>query len=401
MNNLKDKNILLCITGSIAAYKACDLLRLLRKEGSNVQVAMTPSALNFVGETSFSALSNHEVITKIFPSKKGETGLEHVNLAIDLDAILVAPATANILGKSASGVADDVVSTLLSICEQPTIFVPAMNFRMWQNKSTINAVDILKKQGKIVMNPDEGKLASLHKGEGRFPDTNSIINQVREIFEQPLPLKNKNILITAGPTREHIDPVRFLSNRSSGKMGYALASEVKNLGANVTLISGPVHIDPIAGVEMVNIESTLDMEKALDYYVESISSIHYIFMVAAISDYTIANPHKNKIKHQKNILDIQFSKAPDLISDISRKTDATIIGFALETENGEYNAKQKMADKALDYIVLNYANEENAGFEVNTNHVIIFSKDGSKKELSLDRKDRIATKLVDFIINNK
>ncbi len=401
MNNLKDKNILLCITGSIAAYKACDLLRLLRKEGSNVQVAMTPSALNFVGETSFSALSNHEVITKVFPSKKGETGLEHVNLAIDLDAIIVAPATANILGKSASGVADDVVSTLLSICEQPTIFVPAMNFRMWQNKSTINAVDILKKQGKIVMNPDEGQLASLHEGEGRFPDTNSIINQVREIFEQPLPLKNKNILITAGPTREHIDPVRFLSNRSSGKMGYALASEVKNLGANVTLISGPVHIDPIAGVEMVNIESTLDMEKALNHYVDSIGSIDYIFMVAAVSDYTIANPYTNKIKRQNNILDIQFSKAPDLIGNISRKTDATIIGFALETENGEYNAKQKMEDKALDYIVLNYANEENAGFEVNTNHVIIFSKDGSKKELSLDRKDRISTELVNFIINNK
>jgi len=401
MNNLKDKNILLCVTGSIAAYKACDLLRVLRKEGSNVQVAMTQSALEFVGETSFSALSNYNVITEIFPSKKGETGLEHINLAIDLDAIIVAPATANIIGKCAAGVADDVVSTLLSVCEQPTMFAPAMNFRMWQNKSTINAVDSLRKQGKIIMNPEQGELASLHEGEGRFPDTHSIINQLRELFDQPLPLKNKNILITAGPTREHIDPVRFISNRSSGKMGYALASEAKNLGANVTLISGPVHIDPITDVDMINVESTLDMEEALNSYVVQKDIIHYVFMVAAVSDYIIKNPHTNKIKRRDNSLDIEFSKAPDLIKNISNKTDAIMIGFALETENGEYHAKEKMENKDLDYIVLNYANEPNAGFEVNTNHVIIFSKDGSKKELSLDRKDRISAQLLDYIINNK
>ena len=401
MNNLKNKNILLCVTGSIAAYKACDLLRILRKEEVNVQVAMTQSALQFVGETSFSALSNHDVITEIFPSKKGETGLEHVNLAIDLDAVIVAPATANILGKAANGVADDAVSTLLSICEQPTIFAPAMNFRMWQNKSTIDAVDKLKKQGSIVMDPDEGALASLHEGEGRFPGTQSIVNQLREVFGQSLPLRNKNILITAGPTREHIDPVRFLSNRSSGKMGYALASEVKNQGACVTLISGPVHIDPVPGVDLVNIESTLDMEKALSNYIQSHPHIDYIFMVAAVSDYIIKSPLKNKIKRKDNTLDVEFSKAPDLIENISSQTDATLIGFALETEDGEYNAKQKLESKNLDYIILNYANEEKAGFEVNTNHVIIFSKDGSKKELSLDRKDRIAAQIVNFIINNK
>ena len=401
MNNLKNKNILLCVTGSIAAYKACDLLRVLRKEQANVQVAMTQSALQFVGETSFSALSNYDVITEIFPSKKGETGLEHINLALDLDAIIVAPATANIIGKCASGVADDVVSTLLSICEQPVIFAPAMNFRMWQNKSTINAVADLKNRGKIIMNPQEGKLASLHEGEGRFPDTNSIINQLREVFKQSLPLKNKNILITAGPTREHIDPVRFLSNRSSGKMGYALALEAKNLGANVTLISGPVHIDPITGVNMINIESTIDMEDALNSYISSINKIDYIFMVAAVSDYIIKKPSINKIKCNTSTLDIEFTKAPDLIKNIRSKTEASIIGFALETENGEYNAKEKLRNKNLDYIVLNYANEENSGFESNTNHIIVFSKDGSKKEFSLDRKDRISAKLIDYIINNK
>ena len=401
MNSIKNKNILLCVTGSIAAYKACDLLRILRKEGANVQVAMSSSALQFIGKTSFSALSTHDVITEIFPSKEGETGLEHINLAIDLDAIVVAPATANIIGKCATGVADDVVSTLLSICEQPTIFAPAMNFRMWQNKSTINAVGILRKQGKVVMNPEEGKLASLHEGEGRFPDSHSIVNQLRLVFGQKLPLKNHNILITAGPTREHIDPVRFISNRSSGKMGYALAKEAKNLGANVTLISGPVHLDPITDVEMINIESTLDMENALDNYIASMNQIHYVFMVAAVADYIIKDPSQSKIKRNSDGLDVEFNQAPDLIKNFSKKTDAIIIGFALETENGEYNAKKKMANKNLDYIVLNYANEKNAGFEVNTNHVIIFSKDGSKKEIKLDRKDRIASKLLDYVINNK
>ena len=401
MNNLKEKNILLCVTGSIAAYKACELLRILRKEGANVQVAMTTSALQFIGETSFSALSNHEVITEVFQSKKGETGLEHVSLAMNLDVIIVAPATANIIGKCANGVADDVVSVLLSICEQPIIFAPAMNFRMWQNSSTINAVSQLRKQGKIVMNPEEGQLASLHEGEGRFPNIHSIINQLRELFSQSLPLKNSNILITAGPTREHIDPVRFISNRSSGKMGYALASEAKNLGANVTLISGPVHIDPITDVEMINIESTLDMEKELNNYLLQNKKIHYVFMVAAVSDYIIKIPSKHKIKRSKTSLDIEFNKAPDLIKNISNKIDAKIIGFALETENGEYNAKEKMKNKNLDHIVLNYANEENAGFESNTNRVIIFSKNGSKKEFSLNRKDRIAAQILDYVINNK
>ena len=401
MNNLKDKNILLCVTGSIAAYKACDLLRVLRKEGANVQVAMTQSALQFVGETSFSALSNYDVITQIFPSKEGETGLEHVNLAIELDAVIVAPATANILGKVANGVADDIVSTLLSICEQPTIFAPAMNFRMWQNKSTIDAVDTLRKHGKIVINPEEGQLASLHEGEGRFPNTHTIINSLREVFDQHLPLKNKNILITAGPTREHIDPVRFISNRSSGKMGYSLAVQAKYLGANVTLISGPVHIDPVPDVNMINVESTLDMQRELNIYINKEHNIDYIFMVAAVADYIIPNPQENKIKRKDSTLNIKFSKAPDLIQELSSKTDAKLIGFALETEDGEKNAKEKMSNKNLDYIVLNYANEPNAGFETNTNRVIIFSKKGSKKEFKLDRKDRIAAKLLDFIINNK
>ena len=291
--------------------------------------------------------------TEIFPSKKEETGLEHIELSMELDAILVAPATANIISKCAHGVADDVVSTLLSICEQPTIFAPAMNFRMWQNKSTIDAVSQLKQKGKIVINPEEGKLASLHDGEGRFPNSTTIINSIREIFSKSLPLKNKNILVTAGPTREHIDPVRFISNRSSGKMGYALASEAKDLGANVTLISGPVHIDPIPAVNMINIESTLDMENELNTYIHKTERVDYIFMVAAVADYIIKKPANHKIKRNNTSLDIQFSKAPDLIKTISKKTDAILIGFALETENGEYNAMKKLTNKNLDYICLN------------------------------------------------
>jgi len=241
----------------------------------------------------------------------------------------------------------------------------------------------------------------LHEGEGRFPNTHTIINSLREVFDQHLPLKNKNILITAGPTREHIDPVRFISNRSSGKMGYSLAVQAKYLGANVTLISGPVHIDPVPDVNMINVESTLDMQRELNIYINREHNIDYIFMVAAVADYIIPNPQENKIKRKDSTLNIKFSKAPDLIQEFSSKTDAKLIGFALETEDGEKNAKEKMSNKNLDYIVLNYANEPNAGFETNTNRVIIFSKKGSKKEFKLDRKDRIAAKLLDFIINNK
>ena len=381
---MKNKNILIAVTGSIAAYKACEVVRLLRKEGAKVQVMMSKSALEFVGKATFAALTNNEVITEIF-SDTPKAGLEHIEMATELDAIVVVPATANTICKVANGVADDVVSTTLSVCEQPTLFAPAMNFRMWQNPATIEAVEKLRKNGIIVLDPEEGQLASLHEGEGRLPEINDIMNGIRSLFEIPLPLLGKQILVTAGPTREAIDPVRFISNRSSGKMGYALAKVARNMGAQVTLISGPVSLSPIPEVEMVNVESTEEMAIAVK---NNCGDADYLFMVAAVADYSPANPSDKKIKRNSENKSIILKPALDILKSIRGKTKGKVIAFALETHNGESEAQRKLVEKGADFMVLNYANEKGAGFETSTNRVTIFSKAGNQIEVTFDEPQR-------------
>ena len=395
MSNLKDKNILLCITGSIAAYKACEIIRLLRKENAQVQVMLSHAAEQFIGVATLAALSNNKVITNLFPANpKG--GLEHVDFSFNIDLIVVAPATANILCKAANGVADDLISTTLSICEQPTIFVPAMNFRMWQNSATIAAVEQLKKRDKIIVKPEEGKLASLHSGEGRLANFNSIMNAIRKVFKATLFLDKKRVLVTAGPTRELIDPVRFLSNRSSGKMGFSIAESAKNMGADVTLVSGPVHLPDPSQITLYKIETANEMLDTLLRLIKE-KDFDYIFMSAAVSDYSF-NVAKEKIKRNDEVMNLEMYKNPDILKLITKETKGTVVGFALETQDGENNAIKKMKDKGVDYIVLNYANEENAGFDVNTNHVYVFDKKNNKTELSLDRKDRIAKKIIEHVL---
>ena len=391
---MKNKNILLIVTGSIAAYKACEVVRILRKESANVQVMMSKSAQKFVGKTTFSALTGHEVITELFPDTP-KAGLEHIQMAIDLDAIVVIPATANILCKVASGVADDVVSTTLSVCEQPTLFAPAMNFRMWQNPATQQAVKKLRDRGKIIIKPDEGLLASLHAGEGRLPDLTKIMNEIRYLFEIPLPLEGKKVLVTAGPTREAIDPVRYISNRSSGKMGYALAEKARDMGAEVILVSGPVSLAPIPEIKIDYIVSADDMKNVVMQYV---SSVDYIFMCAAVADYSPSEIATEKIKRSNENLQLNLKPAPDILQLIQNKTKAIITAFALETQNGEEAAKKKMYQKGVDFIVLNYAHEEGAGFDSSTNRVIIFSNNGNRLEISKDTKDRIAENIIGHIL---
>ena len=398
---LKNKNLLICVTGSIAAYKACEIIRLLRKEDVNVHVMMTHSAQKFVGKASFSALTNNEVITDVFPNTP-KAGLEHIEMAMNLDAIVAVPATANMLCKAANGVADDIISTNLSVCEQPTLFVPAMNFRMWQNPATMDAVEKLRERGRFVMDPETGKLASLHEGEGRLPKIDKIMNAIRSLFSNELPLIGKKVLVSAGPTREAIDPVRYISNRSSGKMGYALAEVARDLGAKVTLVSGPVALPQIPEVEMVMVESAVEMLSALENSLDE-QDADYLIMTAAVADYQPANPSNKKLKRKKSALtlDLTLNPAPDILKIINSQTKATIIAFALETQNGITEAKRKMDDKGADFIVLNYANEVGAGFESNTNRVQIFSKTGDEKELKKDRKDRIAKRIFDFILLDK
>ena len=393
---MKNKNILIIVTGSIAAYKSCEVVRLLRKEGAVVQVMMSKSAQKFIGKTTFSALTKYEVITEMF-SDSTKAVLEHIEMAIDLDAIVVVPATANILCKVANGVADEVVSTTLSVCEQPILFVPAMNFRMWQNPATMEAVKKLRSRGKVVLEPEVGPLASLHEGEGRLPVLNVIMNSIRSLFEVALPLKGKKVLITAGPTREAIDPVRFISNRSSGKMGYALSENARDMGASVILVSGPVSLADIPEVKTVKVESAHEMKNAV---VRNCVKADYIFMAAAVADYMPAEISSMKMKRGTENLNLDLISVPDILKLIQNKTNAIITAFALETHNGGNEAKRKMKEKNADFVVLNYANEKGAGFESSTNRVTIFSKNGHNIELKKDRKDRVAKKIIQYVLNN-
>ena len=390
MTELKNKNILIGITGSIAAYKACDIIRILRKEGANVQAIMTESSKKFIGKTSIAALTNNHVIDNIF-EKNPKPGLEHINLAFDIDMIIVLPATANILAKASNGIADDSLSLALSICEQPTIFFPAMNYKMWRNKANLDAVQNLQKRGKIVIDPEEGPLASLHEGKGRLANNMTIINTIRETFKINLPLKNKTVLVTAGPTQEPIDDVRYISNRSSGKMGFAIAKSARDLGANVTLITGPTNLKNIPEVNMYHIKTADEMLNVVNQNL----NVDYIVMNAAVADYktSIAN---GKIKKNKKNLNIELIPTVDILNSIRSKTSAKIIGFALEINNKKENAINKMESKKLDFIVLNTANNKDQGFDVDTNQVTIFSRSGKEIKSDIDTKTRIA----DFIWDN-
>jgi len=396
LNPLKNKKILICITGSIAAYKTCELIRILKKQEAQVTVMMSKSAEKFVGKATFAALTNNEVISDLFPNSP-KAGLEHIELSFDLDLIIIMPATANILSKTANGIADDIVSTTLSVCEQPTIFAPAMNYKMWQNPSVMESVEKLKSMNKIIINPEKGYLASLHEGEGRLACIDTIMNTIRDTLEIKQPLLNKNIIVTAGPTLEPIDPVRFISNHSSGKMGYALADTACNLGANVTLISGPVHLNAHPEAQLINITTATELLQSFENI--DLEKIDYIFMCAAVADYRPIKIEGNKIKKETKNLNLELKENPDIIKTISNKTDATIIAFALETDQGRLNAKNKLKNKNVDFIVLNYANEKDAGFNSNTNHVYIYGKNGSEIELKKDRKDRIAYKIIDWVIS--
>ena len=391
MTELKNKNILIGITGSIAAYKACDIIRILRKEGANVQAIMTKSAKEFIGKASIAALTNNHVIDSIF-EKNPKPGLEHINLAFDIDMVIILPATANILAKASNGIADDSLSLALSICEQPTIFFPAMNYKMWRNKANLDAVQKLQKRGKIIVDPEDGPLASLHEGKGRLANNMTIINAIREAFKINLPLKNKTVLVTAGPTQEPIDDIRYISNRSSGKMGFAIAKSARNLGANVILITGPTNLKNIPEINIHHIKTADEM---LDMVNKNLD-VDYIVMNAAVADYKMPQANIGKIKKNNGSLNIELTPTVDILNSIRPNTSAKIIGFALEMTNKKDNAINKMKSKNLDFIVLNTANNKDQGFDVDTNQVTIFSKCGKEIKSDIDTKARIA----DFIWDN-
>ena len=392
MDNLKNKKILLCVTGSIAAYKACEFIRLLKKQGCDVQVVMSESSQDFIGKLTLASLSDNEVLTH-----KGQSGLEHVKFAIEYDAVVILPSTANIICKAAQGVADDIISTVLSICEQPKLFVPAMNFRMWQSQATQKAVKTLQSDSVHIMNPEEGFLASLHKGEGRLPKLHDAMNELRRLLKIKTPLKNKKILISAGPTREPIDPVRFISNKSSGKMGFALAEQARNMGGEVTLISGPVNLDGPSEINTKFVETADEMFESMNEHLD----VDMIFMCAAVSDYTPINKSTIKIKSKSKNMSIEMTPTRDIIKSISKNTDAKIIAFALETCNGKNNATKKLQDKGAEFIVLNHPTDDGCGIDSNYNKVTILNNSSEEFVIKKDRKDRVAKKILEFIISKQ
>ena len=404
MSKLAGKKIIIGITGSIAAYKTCEIIRLLRKENVSVQVIMTRAAQQFIGKATLAALADSEVITEMFPDTP-KAGLEHIEMALSGDAFVVLPATANIIAKAASGVADDMLSTALSVCEMPTLFVPAMNQRMWQNPAIMAAVETLKSRQRQVLNPSSGPLASLHEGEGRLPDAREIMNAIRALFDLPLPLQGKKVLITAGPTREPLDPVRYLSNHSSGKMGFAIAETARDLGAMVTMVTGPVALNDLPEVKMLRVETAIDMLRAIEAELALIQADHldydYIIMTAAVADFRPVHVAAHKIKRTNTEYTLKLEANPDILRQIRSHTSAAIVAFALETGDAEAEALRKMASKKAQFIVLNRADEPGAGFGVDTNRVIMFDNKGRRQEFLLDRKDRIAQKIWHFVFESE
>jgi phosphopantothenoylcysteine decarboxylase/phosphopantothenate--cysteine ligase len=395
--SIEKKRILVGVCGSIAAFKACELVRALMREGADVSVAMTGAATQFVGPTTFAALTGNPVMVRQFPDNP-EAGVPHVELAEAYDLVLVAPTTANILGKAAHAVADDLLSTILSIVDCPVVFVPAMNHRMWNNPATRDAVKRLRGWGRHVMEPDVGELATRHVGVGRFPEVERIVAEVREVFGSAQSYASKRVLVTAGPTREPLDPVRFLSNRSTGRMGFALAAAAKNAGAEVTLVSGPVDLDPPGGCRVFEVETAEEMLAAV---ARELPGHDVLIMAAAVADFQPTAMEETKIARAGAPASMALKPTPDIINAVRGDFSGTLVAFALQAGDDLEPARKKMREKGADYIVVNRYDERGAGFESDTNHVWVLSKGGNEVEPACDTKAVVAREILEFIATDR
>ena len=396
MKILENKNILLGVTGGIAAYKAVELLRLLKRAGADVNVVMTESACKFVTRTTFEVLSENPVLTDLF----SDTGfsVKHIELAQGADAAVIAPATANFIAKLAHGIADDALSTVMLAVTCPVMVCPSMNTHMYENIRVQRNLDILEQDGIHILDPDSGALACKTVGPGRLPDPWFIFDRMGAMLTEK-DLEGRKVLVSAGPTVEAIDPVRFVSNHSSGKMGYAIARAAERRGASVTLVSGPVSLDPPVGVHMVNVMSCRDMA---DQMLLHAPDADIIIKVAAVADYRPEFPETLKIKKKDNSggLSISMIENPDILKLIgkSKKTGQFVAGFAAETHDLEKNALAKIRKKNLDMIVANIVGKPGSGFRADTNKVRLFFKDGAVEDIPLMEKEKIADILIDWIL---
>lgn len=393
-----DKKIILGVTGCIAAYKACYIVRELKKRGAEVKVVMTPSAAEFITPLTLSSLSGNKVVVNVFPqSQKGGTDVStwHIDLALWADLILIAPCTVNTAAKIAHGMADNAVTTLVCAHRTPVIIAPAADVDMYTNPLTVENLSKLKSLGFYIVNAEEGELASGLIGKGRLAEINKIIDAAELVLSgYKEDFEKKKILVTAGPTYEDIDPVRFIGNRSSGKMGYSIAKAAKLRGADVTLITGPSGETSYPEIKVVKVRSAAEMKYAVEQHLD-LNDI--LIMSAAVADYRAASPSDKKIKKEDNLSSLELSKNDDILSLLERR-EKLFIGFALETDNEKINAKKKLEQKNLDMIVLNSLKDEKSGFEFDTNKITVLHRSGRETGYSLLSKFQAANKILSEVL---
>ncbi|TCP29127.1 phosphopantothenate-cysteine ligase /phosphopantothenoylcysteine decarboxylase [Scopulibacillus darangshiensis] len=389
---LKGKKIVLCVTGGIAAYKAATLTSLLKKAGCMIDVVMTSSAKQFVGPSTFQALSRRPVHDDLFTEKDPEQ-IAHIDLADKADLILVAPATANTIGKMANGLANDIVTTTVLASKAPVWVAPAMNVNMYHHPSVQKNLLTLRDMGYRIIEPGSGPLACGWVGKGRLSEPEDIFAALKLFFtdDDMQPLKGKCVLVTAGPTREGVDPVRYFTNYSSGKMGYAVARAAHAAGAEVILVSGPTSLKPPEGVELVNVISANEMyEQVMNRF----DNVDAVIKSAAVADYRPKVINDHKIKKADSEMIVKMVRNPDILAELgSKKQDQILIGFAAESENIDEYAKKKLEKKRLDLIVANNILEDHSGFDSDTNHVTFFFPNGTEKDFELMSKEDVARQL--------
>jgi phosphopantothenoylcysteine decarboxylase/phosphopantothenate--cysteine ligase len=394
---LKGKHIIAGISGGIAAYKAAVLVRTLVKSGAEVRVIMTPMAKHFITPLTMATLSGHPVYTDFYNPENGDWN-NHVRLGLWADACLVAPATANTLAKMAHGIADNLLLTTCLSMRCPVVAAPAMDMDMWAHPATRSNLQTLQKHGVHIIEPPAGELASGLEGKGRMEEPERIVAFVEQLFVKKKSLAGKTILVTAGPTYEAIDPVRFIGNHSSGKMGYALAESLANRGAQVLLVSGPVALPAPHGVELLRVTAAEEMYAAV---IEHFANADAAILCAAVADYTPAQKSAHKIKREKEPLSITLKPTADIAAALGKqkKKNQLTAGFALETYNELAHAQKKLQTKNLDMIVLNSLNDEGAGFGGDTNKITIIKKNGTVTNYPVLPKQKVAEIIVDTVFN--
>ncbi|MGE5508724.1 MAG: bifunctional phosphopantothenoylcysteine decarboxylase/phosphopantothenate--cysteine ligase CoaBC [Chitinophagales bacterium] len=389
------RKVLVGVTGSIAAYKACELVSRLVQAGAEVNVMMTEAATKLVGPATLRELSRHPVCTDLFTADLHVRPVAHVGLAEWADLVIVAPVTANVLGKVASGIADDFLTTTLMATAAPVVFAPAMNFRMWQNPVVQQNVARLKALGCRFVHPEAGWLACGERGEGRLAPVERILAEAAQVFAAA-DLAGRRVLITAGPTREALDPVRFISNRSSGRMGWALAETARRRGAEVELVAGPVALPDPPGVQVTRVESAVELREAT---LARAGGADAIVLAAAVADYRPAEAAAQKLKRTGEDLVVRLVPNPDVAAEVAmrRRAGQVLVGFAAETESLVTNAKAKLERKGLDLIVANLVGVPGSGFDSETNSVVILDETGVVAEVEARPKTEVAERIWDAV----